>query len=221
MDEYPAKGSYLGPVAHSYDSQRFSTAKGRWIDRREKRSITRGLAAAPTEYSVLDLPCGTGRITEHVLGLGYRVSGADIAPDMIELARQRIGAHPRLEGFHQVDAEHLSFPDRSFDCVTSVRLMGHLPPDAKKRVLREMARVARHFVIVTFYLKSPLRSIKWFLTHGRPLSKHPSWYPITEREVNRLCDDCGLRRAGRFRVAPIVSDGLTLRLTPESDVASD
>lgn len=48
----------------------------------------------------------------------------------------------------EADARSLPFPDRSFDVVVALDLMEHIPNDARRVVVAEFARVARHRVIV-------------------------------------------------------------------------
>ena len=68
----------------------------------------------------LDVGCGPGHTA---VALALRLpegatTGVDFAPSMIEHARERWSAIPRLE-FDVDDAEHLSHPDAGFDVVTS------------------------------------------------------------------------------------------------------
>ncbi len=210
-EEYKAKTTYKGDVAQDYDNKRFSNSFGRWIDWRERLSVTRAMKGIPAGSSVLDMPCGTGRITEHLLDLGYEVSGADISQDMMKIAREKIGTHPNLKGLHRVDAEDTKLPAESFDCVTSVRLMGHLPREVKVRVVREMSRLSRKHLVIAFYVTSGLRSMKWFLKYGKLQSRNPTWYPITERDLGRLFEECGLSVEMRLP-AFLVSDAITFLL---------
>jgi len=59
-----------------------------WVDYLEK--ILRRFALFPRR--VLDLACGTGNITLPLAGRGYRVTGLDISPEMLSLARQKAAA---------------------------------------------------------------------------------------------------------------------------------
>lgn len=208
---YPAKSEYHGPTATLYDEQRFSSAKGKWLDQREKRSVARALEHLDPGSTILDLPCGTGRITQHLLMQGFRVAGGDISEEMIALAKRRIGNHDRLLGFHQLDAERMALPDDAYDCITSVRLMGHLPPTARLQILREMARVARKHLAITFYKAGPLRSLKWLLLHRARMSR-ANWYPVTRSDLRELFAACALEPIHCWHVCPVISDGITFLL---------
>lgn len=49
---------------------------------------------APDEISILELGCGTGRITAPLLRAGYRVVGVDAEPSMLERATERLAKLP-------------------------------------------------------------------------------------------------------------------------------
>ena len=53
MEGYDAKSQYYGAAAHAYDGLRFASIKGRWLDGREKRSITRAIAQLAVGSTVL------------------------------------------------------------------------------------------------------------------------------------------------------------------------
>ncbi|HUK62398.1 MAG TPA: class I SAM-dependent methyltransferase [Dongiaceae bacterium] len=68
---------------------------------------------------VLELACGTGRLTGPLLaGLpaGARLTATDLHPPMIEHARSRLPGDPRL-AFEPADAMALPFPSGRFDAV--------------------------------------------------------------------------------------------------------
>jgi SAM-dependent methyltransferase len=90
---------------------------------------------------VLDLACGTGAIPELVAPRGVEVVGIDIAPALIEQAKER-AAERGLEIDYRVgDAEALDLEDASFDVVTSTCGVMFAPDHAA--VARELARVTR------------------------------------------------------------------------------
>jgi ubiquinone/menaquinone biosynthesis C-methylase UbiE len=97
--------------------------------------------------AVLDVACGRGAVLVPALAAtapGGRVVGIDLSPEMVRLARQRIGDEAELR---VMDAEHLELPDGSFDAVLSGFGIFFLPdPEAAavgfRRVLRRGGIVA-------------------------------------------------------------------------------
>jgi SAM-dependent methyltransferase len=84
---------------------------------------------------LLDAACGPGSLAAEAAARGAEPVGLDLAPGMVELARER---HPSLR-FLPGDVEHLPFEDASFDAITAGFLLHHLPdPD---RAVAEFARV--------------------------------------------------------------------------------
>ena len=214
-DPYSAKGLYHGLVAEQYDQKRFKSIKGRWLDKREKLAVRNALQHVNADCTLLDLPCGTGRITDFLLSLGYRVAGGDVSSEMIALAKERIGHHDRLLGFHELDAEQMSLADNSYDCITSVRLMGHLPAPVRLKVLREMARVAREYLVISFYTRGVVPSVKWLVQHGKPM-RRSAWYPVNRPELDEMFRVCGVERVAQYRVFPVLSDAITCVLRVRS-----
>ena len=145
-------------VVLSYERVRFTSPRGRAIDALEKRAIRKALDAVCRELPsprVLDLPCGTGRITELLLERGLVVTGGDISLPMIEVAREKLSRFGDRVSLHRMDVEHLDFPDRSFDLVTCIRLFNHIGLAERERALSELARVSRGFVLVNVSFISP------------------------------------------------------------------
>lgn len=90
-----------------------------------------------TGQSLLDVCCGTGRLTAQIAGRGARAIGLDFAPAMIASAEGR-GSDA---AFIEADAESLPFPDKSFDQVVCSFGLLHLSnPD---RAIAEAWRVLR------------------------------------------------------------------------------
>lgn len=91
--------------------------------------------------AVLDVGCGLGNDTARFAMGGARVTGIDIAPRAIELARANF-AQRRLEGrFLEMDGGAMSFADCSFDLVYCHTVL-HFTPHPE-RVVREIHRVLR------------------------------------------------------------------------------
>jgi phosphatidylethanolamine/phosphatidyl-N-methylethanolamine N-methyltransferase len=89
---------------------------------------------------ILEVGVGTGLSLPHFRA-DSRVTGIDVSEEMLAKARRR-AEHRRLshiEGLHLMDAEHLEFPDNSFDAVLALYVASVVPNPA--RFAAEMRRV--------------------------------------------------------------------------------
>ena len=90
---------------------------------------------------VLDLSTGTGWTSRVVARLGAQVVGADIAADLLEVARARAAAEGLSIDYRLGDAEALPFEEGAFDAVVSTcGVMFATKPEA---AAAELARVCR------------------------------------------------------------------------------
>lgn len=112
----------------------------------------KALVGIPTEIidkDVLEIGCGHGGITCFIALMGGRAVGIDINVKNLQYAQQfarhigeRFGRDYRLDAtFCEMDANQLSFPDRSFDVVIADNVFEHLM--APNVVLSEIQRVLR------------------------------------------------------------------------------
>jgi len=113
IGEANARGAYDKPFSH------FTCAKN-LVD----MGLIMSLLPQPPGR-LLDLGCGTGWTSAFFSRRGYRVVGQDIAPDMIEYARQNKARYeaPELE-FVVSDYESLAFDD-PFDCAVFYDSLHH------------------------------------------------------------------------------------------------
>jgi len=192
MKKYLAKEKYQDShVAGAYDKRRFSTFLGRLVDRLEKAALNKALKGVEKEALILDFPCGTGRITEFLLQEGYFVAGADISKEMMDVAIKRLQRFNKFKGLYRENGENMSLSNGLFDYVTSVRLMGHLPPDVRIRVLREMKRITKKRMFITFYVKGTFTELSKFIQRkGRKAS--PSLYPASMKNLKDEIEKAGL-----------------------------
>ena len=90
---------------------------------------------------MLDVACGAGQIAIPAARSGARVTGIDIASNLIEQARARARAEGVDAKFDEGDAEMLPYEDASFDLVVS--LIGAMFAPRPERVAAEFVRVCR------------------------------------------------------------------------------
>ena len=90
---------------------------------------------------VLDVACGTGNLSLPAARLGADVTGVDIAPNLIEQARERADAEGLNCKFDEGDAENLAYADNSFDTV--VTMFGAMFAPRPEVAAGELVRVCR------------------------------------------------------------------------------
>ena len=96
----------------------------------------------PAGGAVLETACGTGAVTRHLrarLPEGVRLTITDLAPAMVERAREVVGERANIE-YREADATALPFADGAFDVVICQFGVMFFPDKAQG--MREAARVA-------------------------------------------------------------------------------
>ncbi len=136
-------GVVIGNHYHKYDggnvlirflTERFLGALDGLLD---------GIAASGTVERVLEIGCGEGEIATRLRARFPQIVGLDL-PDagLREHWSKREGV-----AFLHGDAQHLPFPDRTFDLVVAVEVLEHLPDPASG--LAELARVGRRDLVLS------------------------------------------------------------------------
>jgi len=107
-------------------------------------------------FALLDLAGGTGDVAFRVAaagGAGTRVTVCDINAEMLRVGAERAlerGLDDRVT-FEQGNAEELSYPDRSFDCVTIAFGIRNVPRiDAALREAFRVLRIGGRFLCLEF-----------------------------------------------------------------------
>jgi SAM-dependent methyltransferase len=90
---------------------------------------------------LLDVACGAGQLTLTAARRGIRVTGLDLAANLVEQARHKAAAGALEIRIDQGDAEQLPYEDASFDVVMS--LIGSMFAPRPELVASEMIRVCR------------------------------------------------------------------------------
>ena len=120
-----AAGNF-GEIAKSYED-----GAAEFIDRLR---VTPGLR-------VLDVACGTGNLALPCARTGARVTGVDIAPNLLEQGRDRAKTEGLSVKFDESDVENLPYPDNTFDLV--VTMFGAMFAPRPEKTAAELVRVCR------------------------------------------------------------------------------
>lgn len=106
-------------------------------DRDERADFIEGVrrTGIGSGTSVLDLGCGTGGFSLRAAQAGAPVTGIDVAPGMVEVARERVPSGH----FDVGDMQSLPYEDSSFDVIAAFHSLQFAP--SPSAVLAEVARV--------------------------------------------------------------------------------
>ena len=128
-------------VADGYDA--VAERYFEWSDARpsavRRRWLGRALELIPSGSDVLDLGCGAGVPMTKALAESRRVTGVDLSPRQIELARLAV---PEAT-FAQADMTRLALPPASVDAVTAFYSLTHIPRDEMPDLLASIQRWLR------------------------------------------------------------------------------
>jgi ubiquinone/menaquinone biosynthesis C-methylase UbiE len=116
----------------------FSVVASRIVFQAEHLCETADLQAG---WRVLDVATGSGNAALAAARRGCEVVGVDYVPALLERGRLRAAAEHLEVEFLESDAEHLLFPDASFDAVLSIYGVMFAPDH--HRAAAELARVCR------------------------------------------------------------------------------
>lgn len=148
-----------GPRDYGYGGYKYD---GRWQP--VARDIIQHFDLKPGDR-VLDVGCGKGFLVKDLLDAmpGLEVFGLDISEYAL------MHCPPEIVGrLHLGSADHLPFPDASFQCVISLDTVHNLPRERAKRALQEIQRLSqgRAFVRVDSYRTPQQKAVfeSWVLT---------------------------------------------------------
>lgn len=179
------RAEYEGPLS-------FRNIPARIIALRERKIIRDLLFRfVQPNQSILDIPCGTGKLAQTLGGLGSQVVAADISREMLHWAMVDYQSLSRLQGFVQSDASATAFSARGFDCVVCLRLLHRVPMSIRGEILKELSRITRRYVVVSFGIIDGFQRIRLrlrgFMTRGIP-----SPYPATMSSLRQEIHQAGL-----------------------------
>jgi SAM-dependent methyltransferase len=191
-------------VATTYDASRFLSAKGQKRHRLMlaaiQRAFDKAAALGTPIHACLDLPCGTGRLFPWLMQRRLQFVGADISREMMQAARPKLtamGSGGVPGALVQCDGESLPFKDGALDAVCSIRFMFHVPREVRRRILQEMARVSRRWLILDL---RHCYNVRWCWRRlGRGLGfARPTGEVWSRASLRREAAEAGLRVVSIF-----------------------
>src|SRR5664280_1687395 len=104
--------------------------------------------------TALDVGCATGYLVEVLRERGIDAEGCDLSQFAVDHATAGAAGHLRVANLFA----GLPWPDGTFDLVTTLEILEHLPPDRVPDALTELARVCGGYLYATIPSFGPNRS---------------------------------------------------------------
>jgi ubiquinone/menaquinone biosynthesis C-methylase UbiE len=119
--------------------------KNKFIAFCEQRAVMKAASYCDSIKKVIDIPCGTGKMT-NLLSEKYELYvGVDMSYEMIQQIHDVKGLT-----FIQGDGTAIPFADKSTDLVVSLRLIHRLPSEVKYQFITELSRISSKYIIFSF-----------------------------------------------------------------------
>lgn len=97
-----------------------------------------------SNYNVLDVGCGNGRVARHLIELIDQYQGIDISPENIDWAKENISSVAAHFSFRTIEpGGKFPYADNSFDSSFARSLYTHLDDETTRFYLTETARVTK------------------------------------------------------------------------------
>lgn len=189
-------------IAAEYDEW-YESLEGRLYDKLEKRAIVRLLGKVKEGDTLLEVGVGTGWWSLFFSELGFRVTGVDVSPKMVDMARSK-----RIPGstFAVADAHELPFSDASFSAAAAITTIEFTqwPEIAINEMVRCTARPSGHLFLGVLHASAPVNRER----AENPETPFASAHLFTMDELYKLLTPHG-RTILRLSAFP-----LSLRLPP-------
>jgi len=177
--------------AEAYKADYRTKLHRKWSDKRERALLHRYFARIGRVGTILDLPCGHGRLSDLLRSHCDRLLEGDWSLTMVALNQKDHGHDQRH--YLRASALEIPLPDRAVDVVVSFRLSHHLETqELRERHLRELFRVAGKAVIVTWFsatsLKNLLRELRVRIAGKKPKNV------LRNERVRAIATESGFRQ---------------------------
>ena len=153
--------------AQHYNQKYAEQLLKRMSTKREYQLINKLLGAQPHCQTLLEIPCGGGRLSSQLVKATDMLIQADIAVGQIQylLQKNRLVLQNIRHAYMTASAFKMPFQDSSIDGLVCVRLSHHISTLGQRQdLLEELLRVSKKFVLMTFFdsrsFKNIFRQIK-------------------------------------------------------------
>jgi SAM-dependent methyltransferase len=175
----------------------------RLTTRRELSVLARILTRLGRTSVLLDLPSGNGRVSEPLAASTDLLIEADMGRGQVVLGRQ-LAEWTTPTTWMTASAFQIPLRDGAVEGVVCNRLIHHLPSvEERERLLRELLRVSRRFVVMTFFDYYSLKNLTRLAKSIFGGKRHR--VAVSAGDIARLAAGHGARLACSPRLYPVGS----------------
>ena len=153
------KASHPNPMSPpdgvlKYEKKRYAHFDQKIVNSLEHKILKKFLAKTNIiDGQILNVPCGFGRFTNLFNSLNLKISFFDLHPKMVVRCLEKF--NNKKHSFITGSIRALPFKNNSFDAVINIRFFHHyFENEDRLLMLRELQRVSKKYVILTYYRDS-------------------------------------------------------------------
>jgi 2-polyprenyl-3-methyl-5-hydroxy-6-metoxy-1,4-benzoquinol methylase len=179
----------------------------------EKRAVARLLKYTEGD-SIIDIPCGSGKLNPILKTTGCNIISADASPQMIKFAKE--GASTSFD-FLLTDIRFISLKSESIDILISNRFLHRIPAENHEIILKELFRISRKYVVLYFSSKTVFTSFIIALEKYFNIGHRGDIYYLGLKEILGEIELDNWRCIKKVRVLPFISTGVVFLVEKRSE----
>ncbi len=127
--------------------------------------------------TVLDAPCGVGRLSLWLAQKGFDVTAIDLGESAVQLTNKLLAEQKFNETAEWQDIIATRFADDEFDASVCFRLLHHFKENKdQKALVNELCRVSSRYVVISYFSRYSVTSLRRRLRKlltGKPVKQNP------------------------------------------------
>ncbi|MDA0281091.1 MAG: class I SAM-dependent methyltransferase [Proteobacteria bacterium] len=127
--------------------------------------------------TVLDAPCGVGRLSLWLAQKGFEVSAVDLGESAVQLTNELLRDQNFKETAESQDVFNMRFEDGALDVSVYFRLLHHFKDVSdQQKLVAELCRVSSKYVVISYFSTYSVTSLRRRLRRtmtGEPIKQNP------------------------------------------------